>query len=95
MTKLQSGHAAGKATMARSRLYLDYNATAPLLPAARAAMIAAMDLPGNPSSVHAEGYARRVRHFANARRRVAGLRGVPATQHVVSHQAPPKPPTMC
>ncbi|WP_108886790.1 cysteine desulfurase family protein [Pseudoprimorskyibacter insulae] len=40
-----------------SRTYLDYNATAPLRDEARAAMIAAMDLCGNPSSVHAEGRA--------------------------------------
>lgn len=38
-----------------SRIYLDYNATAPIRPEARAAMVAAMDLVGNPSSVHAEG----------------------------------------
>ncbi|PWR03480.1 aminotransferase [Meridianimarinicoccus roseus] len=43
--------------MARSRVYLDWNATAPLRPEARAAMIAAMDVVGNPSSVHAEGRA--------------------------------------
>ncbi|TNC67565.1 cysteine desulfurase family protein [Rubellimicrobium roseum] len=41
----------------RSRIYLDHNATAPLRPEARAAMVAAMDLVGNPSSVHAEGRA--------------------------------------
>ncbi|WGW03201.1 cysteine desulfurase family protein [Tropicibacter oceani] len=40
-----------------SRVYLDWNATAPLRDEARAAMIAAMDLVGNPSSVHAEGRA--------------------------------------
>ncbi len=39
------------------RVYLDWNATAPLRPEARAAMLAAMDLVGNPSSVHAEGRA--------------------------------------
>ena len=39
------------------RVYLDHNATTPLRAEARAAMIAAMDLPGNPSSVHAEGRA--------------------------------------
>jgi len=39
------------------RLYLDWNATAPLRPEARAAMIAAMDIVGNPSSVHNEGRA--------------------------------------
>ncbi len=38
-----------------SRVYLDYNATAPLRPEARAAMLAAMDVVGNPSSVHGEG----------------------------------------
>jgi cysteine desulfurase len=40
-----------------SRIYLDWNATTPLRPEARAAMIAAMDVVGNPSSVHAEGRA--------------------------------------
>ena len=39
------------------RVYLDWNATAPLRPEARAAMIAAMEVVGNPSSVHAEGRA--------------------------------------
>jgi cysteine desulfurase len=37
------------------RVYLDWNATTPLRPEARAAMEAAWDLSGNPSSVHAEG----------------------------------------
>ncbi|MEM7470113.1 MAG: cysteine desulfurase family protein [Pseudomonadota bacterium] len=40
-----------------SRVYLDYNATMPLRGEARDAMIAAMDVVGNPSSVHAEGRA--------------------------------------
>lgn len=40
-----------------TRAYLDWNATTPLRPEARAAMIAAMDVVGNPSSVHAEGRA--------------------------------------
>ena len=39
------------------RVYLDWNATTPLRAEARAAMIAAMDVVGNPSSVHAEGRA--------------------------------------
>jgi len=43
----------------RGRVYLDWNATAPLRPEARAAMGAAMDVVGNPSSVHAEGRAAR------------------------------------
>ncbi len=38
-----------------ARAYLDWNATTPLRPEARAAMIAAMEVAGNPSSVHAEG----------------------------------------
>jgi cysteine desulfurase len=37
------------------RVYLDWNATTPLRPEARAAMAAAFDLCGNASSVHAEG----------------------------------------
>ena len=40
-----------------SRVYLDHNATTPLRSQARDAMIAAMDVVGNPSSVHAEGRA--------------------------------------
>ena len=39
------------------RCYLDHNATTPLRPEARDAMIAAMDIAGNPSSVHTEGRA--------------------------------------
>jgi cysteine desulfurase len=45
--------------MTRTRIYLDWNATAPLRPEARAAMAAAWDVVGNPSSVHAEGRAAR------------------------------------
>ena len=37
------------------RVYLDWNASAVLRPEARAAIIAALDVHGNPSSVHAEG----------------------------------------
>jgi len=40
-----------------TRVYLDWNATTPLRPEARAAMNAAMDVVGNPSSVHGEGRA--------------------------------------
>lgn len=36
-------------------IYLDYNATAPLLPMAKEAMIRAMELVGNPASVHQLG----------------------------------------
>src|SRR5713101_2890151 len=41
------------------RAYLDWNATAPLRPEARTAMLAALEACGNPSSVHAEGRAAR------------------------------------
>src|SRR5271170_1940477 len=54
------------------RTYLDWNATAPLRPEARAAMIAALDEVGNPSSVHREGRAAR-RLIEQARERVAAL----------------------
>ncbi|MCK0143739.1 aminotransferase class V-fold PLP-dependent enzyme [Aliiroseovarius sp. F20344] len=40
-----------------SRVYLDWNATTPLRAEAKAAMVDAMELVGNPSSVHAEGRA--------------------------------------
>ena len=39
----------------RDRVYLDWNATTPLRTEARQAMSDALDLPGNASSVHAEG----------------------------------------
>ncbi|MEJ0096406.1 MAG: cysteine desulfurase family protein [Methylocella sp.] len=45
--------------MSPPRAYLDHNATTPLHPAAREAMLAALDKPGNASSVHAEGRAAR------------------------------------
>jgi cysteine desulfurase len=49
------------------RIYLDWNATAPLRREAREAMAAAWDLNGNPSSVHAEGrHARRLVEEARA-----------------------------
>jgi cysteine desulfurase len=56
------------------RTYLDWNATAPLRPQAREAMVAALDVLGNPSSVHAEGRAAR-RLIDEARRHVATLVG--------------------
>jgi cysteine desulfurase len=37
------------------RTYLDHNASSPLRPVAKAAMLAAMDVAGNASSVHREG----------------------------------------
>ncbi|TPL01261.1 MULTISPECIES: cysteine desulfurase family protein [unclassified Mesorhizobium] len=66
--------------MAATRVYLDYNASAPLIAEARAAMVAALDA-ANPSSVHAEGRAAR-RLVEDARRDVARLVGA-RPEHVV------------
>jgi cysteine desulfurase len=56
------------------RIYLDYNATAPLRREAREAMLAALGEVGNPSSIHAEGRAARA-IVEQARRDVAALVG--------------------
>lgn len=58
-------------------IYADYNATAPLRPDARDAMIAALEVGANPSSVHGPG--RRARKvLETARRQVAAaISGVP------------------
>ncbi|MGO7863068.1 cysteine desulfurase [Rhizobium ruizarguesonis] len=63
--------------MAPPRLYLDWNATAPLHPAARAAIMRAIDVFGNPNSVHGEGRAARAA-IEGARRKVAALVGTDA-----------------
>jgi cysteine desulfurase len=60
------------------RVYLDYNATAPLRPEARAAMIDALDFVGNPSSIHGEGRAARAA-VERARETVARAFGVKAS----------------
>jgi cysteine desulfurase len=63
------------------RIYLDFNATSPLHPAARAALTDAMEAIGNPSSIHEEG--RRVRaRISRARTQVAALLARPADQVV-------------
>ena len=62
--------------MPAPRLYLDHNATAPLRPCARAAVLAALEGAGNPSSVHAEGRAARAL-IEDARDVVAAAFGVP------------------
>lgn len=63
--------------MAAERAYLDWNASAPLLPAAREAFLRALDVPANPSSVHGEGRAAR-RMVEAARESVASLLGAAA-----------------
>jgi cysteine desulfurase len=65
--------------MTRAGTYLDYNATAPIKPAVREAMIAALDTVGNPSSVHGFGRAAR-RLVEDARGAVAALVGVKPVQ---------------
>jgi cysteine desulfurase len=60
--------------MAKERIYLDWNATAPLMEAARSVMVDALALTGNPNSVHAEGRAARA-VIETARREVAALVG--------------------
>ncbi|MBL9056876.1 MAG: aminotransferase class V-fold PLP-dependent enzyme, partial [Rhodobacteraceae bacterium] len=56
------------------RSYLDWNATTPLRPEAKAAMVAAMEVVGNPSSVHAEGRAAKAL-IEKARAQVAAALG--------------------
>ncbi len=56
------------------RAYFDWNATAPLRPESRSAMVAALALAGNASAVHADGRAAR-RLVEEARERVAALVG--------------------
>ena len=57
-----------------TRVYLDWNATAPLRPEAREAMLAAMEAVGNPSSAHTEGRAAKA-IIETARGQVARLVG--------------------
>lgn len=57
--------------------YLDHNATSPIRPEVRAVMLAAWDVGGNPSSVHAAGRASRA-VVEKARAQVARLAHVPA-----------------
>ena len=59
------------------RVYLDWNATTPLRPEARAAMAAAFEIGGNPSSVHSEGRAAR-RLIEDARAALAAVLGADA-----------------
>mgnify|MGYP000069537625 CR=1 FL=1 len=68
------------------RVYLDWNAGAPLRPEARAAMLAAMDPNANASSVHAEG--RRARAILErARAQVADLAGCAPDQVIFTSGA--------
>ncbi|MEZ5731020.1 MAG: aminotransferase class V-fold PLP-dependent enzyme [Paracoccaceae bacterium] len=68
------------------RVYLDWNATAPLRAEARAAVVAALDAIGNPSSVHAEGRAAKA-VIERAREDVAALVGCRAAEVVFTSGA--------
>ncbi len=67
--------------MMRTRCYFDHNASSPLRPEAREAMLRAFDLIGNASSVHAEGRAARA-VIEDAREQVARLVGAESAQVV-------------
>ncbi|WP_299965774.1 aminotransferase class V-fold PLP-dependent enzyme [uncultured Roseobacter sp.] len=70
----------------KERVYLDHNATTPLRAEARTAMLAAMDLVGNPSSVHGEGRAAKA-VVERARAQVAGLVGCEPSQVIFTSGA--------
>ncbi len=69
-----------------NRVYLDHNATTPLRAEARAAMVAAMDVYGNPSSVHAEGRAAKA-VIEKARGQVAAALGADGADVVFTSSA--------
>ncbi len=72
--------------MSAGTTYLDHNASAPLLPEAREAVLKALELTGNPSSVHAHG--RALRSLVDeARTRVAKLAGATREQVVFTGSA--------
>lgn len=66
--------------------YLDHNASTPLLPQARDAIVSALALTGNPSSVHGQGRALR-KLIDDARDEVAALAGAEAKQVVFTGSA--------
>lgn len=69
-----------------ARIYLDWNATTPLRPEVRAAMVAAMEVTGNPSSVHAEGRAARAL-VEKARAQIAAALGAEGADIVFTASA--------
>ncbi len=69
-----------------ARTYLDWNATTPLRPEARTAMVAALDVVGNPSSVHAEGRAARA-VMEKARRQILQAVGAEGAELVFTASA--------
>lgn len=69
-----------------TRIYLDYNATAPLRPEAQEAALHAMTAPHNASSVHGFGRAAR-KIVEDARTQVAALVGAPVNQVIFNSGA--------
>ena len=69
-----------------TRAYLDWNATTPLRDDARAAMGRAMDIIGNPSSVHAEGRAAKAL-VERARAQVAAALGADGADIIFTSSA--------
>ena len=63
----------------KQRIYLDHNASSPLRPEAREAMLRVMDMRGNPSSIHAEGRTLKG-EIERGRRSVANLVGAQPNQ---------------
>ncbi|MGI9524431.1 MAG: cysteine desulfurase family protein [Hyphomicrobiaceae bacterium] len=68
------------------RIYMDYNATAPLRPVARQAAYSALETLGNPSSIHAEGRSAR-RLVEEAREHIARLANTTASNVVFTSGA--------
>ena len=72
--------------MAKRAIYLDYNASAPMRPAVRDAVVESLAWTGNPSSVH--GFGRAVRGAVEtARGRVADFLGVAFSQIIFTSGA--------
>ncbi|WP_297103526.1 aminotransferase class V-fold PLP-dependent enzyme [uncultured Devosia sp.] len=72
--------------MTRAATYLDHNASAPLRPEAREAMLGALSLTGNPSSIHVHGRALR-NAVETGRQQVARLAGAEPRQVVFTSSA--------
>ncbi len=70
----------------KKHIYLDYNATAPIRPEAKAAMLECMEYPSNASSVHQYGQATK-KIIEHARQNVANLIGATAEQIIFNSGA--------
>jgi cysteine desulfurase len=86
MDGMSGVHAPNRKPMTRPAIYLDHNAASPLLPEARSALLAGLELVGNPSSVH--GHGRALRNLIDtARGQVADLAGAERKQVVFTGSA--------